>query len=206
MLMGDAKRLLYGTDSSGHTHRVVLMLALLGLEYEFISVPRDQRDTPEFKQLNPLRQIPVLVDGEVVLADSNAILVYLAKRYGQHTAWLPEDSVGAARVQRWLSIAAGEIAYGPARARVITHWMPHEDKSHALQVANKVLGFMEEFLLSQSFLAADHATIADIACYAYIAHAPEGGIDLGLYPSIRLWLARVEAVPGFVPMKRLPHP
>jgi glutathione S-transferase len=60
----------------------------------------------------------VLVDGDAVLADSNAILVYLAKRYAAGSAWLPEDPLGAARVQRWLSLAAGEIAYGPASARI----------------------------------------------------------------------------------------
>jgi len=64
----------------------------------------------------------VLQDGGVTLADSNAILVYLAKRYGAETHWLPDEPEAAARVQRWLSIAAGEVRYGPAMARMITQW------------------------------------------------------------------------------------
>ena len=80
------------------------------------------RGSPEFYRLNPLRQIPVLQDGDLTLADSNAILVYLAKRYGAGSGWLPEDPLAAAQVQRWLSIAAGEVRYGPALARMVTQW------------------------------------------------------------------------------------
>lgn len=194
---------LYGMPISGHTHRVEQMLIFLGLAYEFISVPRDQRNTEEFKKLNPLEQIPVLVDGDLILADSNAIIVYLVKRYGKNTNWLPEDAEGAAQVQRWLSIAAGEIAFGPARARVITHFLPNEDKSHAVQVASRILGFMEQHLASRTFLAAEHPTIADVACYAYVAHAPEGGIGLDVYPAILEWISSIESLPNFKAMQKL---
>ncbi len=111
--------ILHGTELSGHAHRVELLLRILGLRYSYIAAPPAVRAAPEFLKLNPLRQIPVLQDGDLTLADSNAILVYLVKRYAPGSQWLPEEPVAAARVQRWLSIAAGEVKYGPATARMV---------------------------------------------------------------------------------------
>lgn len=191
----------YGVALSGHTHRVELFLHLLQLPYHRIDAPASVRQSAEFRRINPLGQIPVLQDGDLVLADSNAILVYLAKRYAPDSGWLPDGAVEAAQVQRWLSLAAGEIAFGPASARISARWgatgMPPE-LMHKL--AERVLGFMEESLAQQDFLAAARPTLADIACYAYIAHAPEGGIALDPYPQVRNWIARIQALPHFVPM------
>ncbi|HYV66854.1 MAG TPA: glutathione S-transferase, partial [Myxococcales bacterium] len=191
---------LYGTELSGHTHRVALLLRMLGLPYRFVAAPSAVRRSPEFRALNPLGQIPVLKDGELVLADSNAILVYLARRYGQGTRWLLDDPVGAARVQRWLSIAAGEVKYGPGTARLITLWASPGDLSWTHAIAADLLRFMEHHLAAGGFLAADHATVADLACYSYVAHAPEGRISLDPYPAVRAWLRRVEGLPAFEPM------
>jgi glutathione S-transferase len=192
---------LYGTRLSGHTHRVELFLNLLGLSYEYVDSPDTVRQTPAFRAMNPLGQIPVLRDGEVVLADSNAILVYLAKRHAPGSGWLPEDPVGAAGVQRWLSLAAGEIAYGPAAARITARFRDMGLSAALMQgVAARVLGFMEAELAARTFLAGATPTLADLACYAYVAHAPEGGIALDPYPHIRAWIARVQALPGFIPM------
>jgi glutathione S-transferase len=199
--MYEPRRILHGTRLSGHTHRVVLFLQLLGLPYEFEDSPAAVRDTPAFRRLNPLGQIPVLEDGELALADSNAILVYLAKRYALGSSWLPEDPPGAARVQRWLSLAAGEIAYGPASARINARFYDTGvPPALAQRLAARALGLMEEELAAHPWLAGAQASIADVACYAYIAHAPEGGIDLGPYPQVRAWIARVQALPRFVPM------
>jgi glutathione S-transferase len=200
-IMYEPRRILHGTRLSGHTHRVVLFLQLLGLPYEFADSPAAVRDTPAFRRLNPLGQIPVLEDGELALADSNAILVYLAKRYALGSSWLPEDPPGAARVQRWLSLAAGEIAYGPASARINARFYDTGvPPALAQRLAARALGLMEEELAAHPWLAGAQASIADVACYAYIAHAPEGGIDLGPYPQVRAWIARVQALPRFVPM------
>jgi glutathione S-transferase len=199
--MASSSLTVYGTKLSGHTHRVELLLHLLKLPYRFVDAPAPVRQGAEFLRINPLGQIPVLQDGALVLTDSNAILVYLAKRYAPGSSWLPEDPVGAAQVQRWLSLAAGEIAFGPAKARVGARWgdtgMP---PALMHKLADKVLGFMEASLAQQDFLAAPQPTLADLACYAYIAHAPEGGIALEAYPQVRSWIARVQALPHFVPM------
>lgn len=197
---------LHGTELSGHTHRVELLLRMLDLPYRFVLAPAAVRGTPEFHKLNPLRQIPVLQDGELTLADSNAILVYLAKRYAQGSQWLPEEPVPAAHVQRWLSIAAGEVMYGPAIARMIIQWNFPSELARAKKIAGLLLRFMDDHLKDRSFLAAEHATIADLACYSYVAHAPEGGIPLGDYASVLTWLRRVEALPKFKAIPPSPIP
>ena len=198
--MSDTAIVLHGTPLSGHTHRVGLMLNALGLAYRFVSAPKDVRASPAFLALNPLGQIPVLQDGSLVLADSNAILVYLARRYAPDSGWLPQEPVAAARVQRWLSIAAGEVMHGPAIARMIALFDLPDDPARAARIAARVLAFMDSHLADRAYLAADHVTIADLACYSYVAHAPEGGVALEPYPAVRAWLARVEAQPWFKPM------
>lgn len=105
---------LYWHALSGHSHRAQLFASLIGVEVELVEVDLAKRaqKAPDFLELNPFGQVPVLVDGDTVVPDSNAILVYLAKKHGK-TDWLPEDAKGAAAVQRWLSVAAGQIASGP---------------------------------------------------------------------------------------------
>jgi glutathione S-transferase len=204
--MSAPKIVLHGTELSGHAHRVELLLRMLGLPYRYVAAPAAVRSTPEFQALNPRGQIPVLQDGDLTLADSNAILVYLAKRYAPGSHWLPEEPVAAARVQRWLSIAAGEVMYGPATARMVTQWNFPGDLARAKQIGAVLLRFMNEHLESRIFLAADHVTIADLACYSYVRHAPEGGISLGEYAAVQSWLRRVEALPQFKPIPPSPIP
>ncbi|MGO9744577.1 MAG: glutathione S-transferase family protein [Roseiarcus sp.] len=198
---------LLGMKVSGHTHRVELLLGMLELPYRFGEVSGAERTSPAFLAMNPLAEVPVLQDGELTLADSNAILVYLARRYAPDSDWLPADPVGAARVQRWLSIAAGELRFGPARLRAAALFDRPIDPGPPLAIAEKTFVFMDRVLQAGSaFLAADHPTLSDLACYAYVAWAPEGGVSLTPYPALRGWLERVEALPRFTPMPwtRLP--
>lgn len=197
---------LHGTKLSGHAHRVELLLRMLGLPYQYRDSPASVRATPEFRALNPFGQIPVLQDGGLVLADSNAILVYLAKRYDTGGEWLPEEPVVAAQVQRWLSVAAGDVRFGPSLARAVTLWGFPGDAADGRRVADALLRFMEGHLAERVFLAAEHPTVADLACCSYVAHAPEGGVSLAAYPAVRAWLQRIEALPGFEPMPRSPVP
>lgn len=198
----DSSITLYGTDLSGHVHRVILLLSMLEIPYRFVEAPVEVRRSASFLALNPLGQIPVLEDGGEVFCDSGAILVYLAKRYAPGSRWLPEDAVAAARVQRWLALAAGELRFGPAAARVMAIWRTPGDRVQAGETADRLFRFMEAYLADRSYLAAAHPTIADLAMYAYTAHAPEGGVSLEPYPAIRAWLSRVESLPRFKPMPR----
>lgn len=190
---------------SGHSHRAVLFASLLGLNAELVEVDLKSgaHKKPEFLALNPFGQVPVLEDDGATIADSNAILVYLAKKSGQR-AWLPEDARGAAAVQRWLSVAAGEIAYGPAAARLITVFGAGFNAEEVIGRAHAVLNKLEAHLAGRDWLAADHPTIADVAIYSYVARAPEGNVDLSAYPAVKGFLGRVEALPGFVPFVQTP--
>jgi len=194
---------LYRHPLSGHSHRVELMLALLGLATERIDVDlmQGEQKRPEFLARNPFGQVPVIDDDGVVLADSNAILVYLAKRYGA-AHWLPDAPAEAAAVQRWLSIAAGPIAAGPATARLITVFGAPYEAEAAIEKSHALLRIVEIELAGRSFLVGAEPTLADVAAYTYIAHAPEGNVSLEGYPDVRAWLERIEGLPGFVPMQR----
>jgi len=194
---------LYNFPRSGHAHRVELMLSLLGLPVELIHVDLSSgaHKKPEYLALNAFGQVPVIDDQGVILADSTAILVYLALKYGQGR-WLPTDPVGAAHVQRWLSVAAGPIAFGPARARLIAVFGAPYDAEEAISRSHALLKVVEQELSHSSYLVGNTPTIADVAGYSYIAHAPEGNVSLADYPNVRAWLARIEALPGFVPMPR----
>lgn len=198
---------LYGSAISGHVHRVRLFLSMLGLPFEVIELDLKKRDnrTPEFLARNPFGQVPVIEDGEVTLADSNAILLYLNERYASDPArWMPRDALGAARVQRWLSVAAGPLAQGPSMARVIVLFGLAADPSDVIARSHNLLRVMEAELAQQPFLAGDSVTLADIANYSYVAHVPEGNVSLEPYPRVRQWLRRIEALPGFVPMVASP--
>ncbi|MHC8303451.1 glutathione S-transferase family protein [Pseudomonas sp. PB3P13] len=194
---------LYNFPRSGHAHRVELMLSLMQLPTEliFVDLAKGAHKQPDYLAINPLGQVPAIDDQGVVLADSNAILVYLAQKYGQGH-WLPADPVGAAKVQRWLSIAAGPIAFGPARARLITVFGASYNAEEVIAYAHTWLQMIDQELAGAAFLVGDEPTIADVAAYSYIAHAPEGNVSLDDYANIHAWLARVEALPGFVGMPR----
>ena len=194
---------LYNFPRSGHAHRVELMLSLLKLPTEliFVDLAKGEHKQPAFLALNAFGQVPVIDDQGVVLADSNAILVYLAQKYG-NGRWLPADPVGAAKVQRWLSAAAGPIAFGPARARLITVFGAPYNAAEVVAYAHTVLKVIDHELADTPYLAGTDPTIADVAAYSHIAHAPEGNVSLDEYTNIRAWLARIEALPGFVGMPR----
>jgi len=189
---------------SGHSHRAELFISLLQLPCELIDVdlPGKAHKTAAFIALNSFGQVPVLQDGEVTISDSNAILVYLASKYGkdQNIEWLPSDPVRAANVQRWLSVAAGLVAFGPARARLKTVFNAPIDADDAIARANTLFIVMDSELQRTPWLTGSTPTIADISAYSYIAHAPEGNVSLQPYPHLRAWLERIEALPGFVPM------
>jgi glutathione S-transferase len=197
---------LYWHALSGHSHRAQLFASLIGAEVEIVEVDlaKGAHKASEFLKLNPFGQVPVLVDGETIVPDSNSILVYFAKKHGR-TDWLPEDAAGAASVQRWLSVAAGQIAFGPAAARLITVFGAPYNADEVIKRAHAVLTLIDAALAGHDWIVAGpKPTIADVALYSYVARAPEGNVDLSRYGNVTAWLARVEALPGFVPFTRTP--
>lgn len=196
---------LYRFRLSGHSHRVELFLSLLGIAFERIEVElgKGAHKTPEFLAWNRFGQVPVLDDNGLVLADSNAILVYLASAHDPDRAWYPVEPAKMAAVQRWLSVAAGPLLAGPGNARLVGIFNARHDLGRAQAAARQLFEVMDAHLrASGGFLVGDRPTIADVALYTYTAHAPEGHLDLGPYPAIRAWLAAIESLPGFVGMAR----
>jgi glutathione S-transferase len=174
---------------------------MLGLNYERepIDSTEGETQTVVFKHLNPRGQIPVLVDGETVIWDSMAILVYLARRYGDEQ-WLASDALGEARVMQWLAVSENELLYGLARARVTVRFNKPFDLEQCHRDAKPGLEAMEQRLVQHSWLATEYPSIADIACYPYVSLANEGRFSLEPYTAVRAWLKRVEGLPGWIPM------
>ena len=191
-----------GSKLSGHSHRAELMLRLLGLPYEYrtIDLRKGEHKMPAFLALNPFGTVPVLEDGGHAIADSAAILVYLASRYDPERRWLPTDPFGAAQVQRWLSVAQGPVFNGPNTARLIKLFGRSGDHERAVAIAQQLLQILDAELQARAFLVGEAPTLADVAVYSYVARAPDGEISLEAYPAVRRWLARVEALPGFFAM------
>jgi glutathione S-transferase len=197
---------LYRHPLSGHCHRAELLLSLLGLPYELVDVNllAGEQKRPEFLSKNSFGQVPVIEDGPITIADSNAILVYLAERYDEAGRFWPRSPEGKAAVQRWLSVAAGQLATGPAAARLVCVFKRDLDHARALTIAEQLLKQLEGELSQREFLVGSTPTLADIALYAYVAHAPEGKVALEPYAAVRRWLERIERMPGFVPMQATP--
>ena len=198
---------LHDSTYSGHCHRVRLMSGLLGLEFELAPVDMKAmaHKSPAYLKLNPFGQVPTLEDGDVVLRDSNAIILYLAERYDTTRRFLPTDPIARAHVYEWLATAAGPVYQGIARARAIRAYGRAGDLAEAHRQADILLHVMNDHLTARDWLVGDGPTLADVACYSYTSVAGEGQIDLGPFAHVRAWLARVEALDGFVPMPRLPQ-
>ncbi len=194
---------LYHHPLSGHAHRVRLFLSLLGVAHEMVQVDlmAGAHKEPAFLEMNRFGQVPVLDDDGTIVSDSNPVLIYLAKKY--HRAdWLPETPDGAAAVQRWLSVAAGQIAFGPAAARLVTLFGATFNPEEVIARAHAILTVINAELEGRSWIAAAQPTIADVALYSYIARAPEGNVELSAYRNVQAWLGRVEALPGFVAFQK----
>lgn len=198
---------LYDTAVSGNCHKVRLMLSILGLAYDTIPINLAEREqkTPAYLAVNPAGKVPALDDDGHAIWDSQAILVYLARKYGS-TDWYPEDAEGMGAVQSWLAFAASEMFNGPAIARAQVIFNRAGDKEATRTLAVAALAVIESALKTSDWLACGHPTIADIAVYPYAAMVWQGEVDMSPYPAMNAWIKRVEALPGYVGMKNMPRP
>ena len=199
---------LYGHELSGNSYKVKLLLSLLGLDYEWIQVDllKGAHKQSEFLTLNPFGQVPVLVDGDIVLPDAQAILIYLARQYGGET-WLPLEAEPLSRVVRWLSTAAGEVRQGPESARLYYLFKATSiSLEQAIQKSKFILTQLNQHLAQQQWLELGHPTIADVAVFPYVALAQDGKIALDAYPNVLGWLDCVKHLPGFIGMSGIEAP
>ncbi len=195
---------LYDVPKSGHCHRVRLAASLMGIEIDTIAVMEmeGQRQGAEYLAINPLGQVPALVDGDVTVRDSIAIIQYLEQTYAPKQGWMPSDPVLKAQVHEWFAIAAGEMFRGPNMARLIKLFKMAGDYEAAEVRSAKLFRLIEDHLDNRTWLVGERATLADVACYSYIAVANEGDLDLDPFPNINAWLSAVQALDGFVGIPR----
>lgn len=196
---------LYDLEISGNCYKARLYLSLLGIGYEKVPVntKAGEQKSAAFLALNPRGQVPVLDDDGFVLWDSSAILVYLARKYGGET-WYPTDPRGAAEVARWVAISQQtEITTtGLSRARAITLFGVAGNLADFQERGRHFLRFLDSYLATRQWLALERPTIGDLACYPYIALAPDGGVSLGEYRNVQAWLARIRALTRYVDLPK----
>ncbi|WP_292938331.1 glutathione S-transferase [Noviherbaspirillum sp.] len=192
---------LYDLELSGNCYKVRLFAALAKIPLQIVAVDflAGEHKQPPLINLNPWGEIPILADGDVVLRDSHAILVYLAAKYGDET-WLPKDAAGMAQVVQWLSTSANEVQNGPGAARLVDKFGYAIDKADTLKRSAHILPLIDAHLSRHHWLAMERPTIADCAVMPYVALAQEGAVSLEPYPHIRRWIGRIKELPGFVPM------
>ena len=194
---------LYGTPRSGNTHKVRMALTFLDLPWDEQTTDASARQSDAFAAITPMRQIPVYVEGDLRLRDSQAILTYLAARHrpGDWDGHTPEER---SAIALWLSHAANEIANGPATLRLARQFGATIAEEQAQAVTARFLPVIEAHLAQHRWLVGGRLTIADFAASPYLALAGEADIDLADWPAIREWTDRIAALPGFPAMPGWP--
>ena len=192
---------LYDFPISGNCYKVRLLLSMLGLTYKRVPVDLVNGENLQetFKQLNPRGQVPVLVDNEITIWDSMAILSYLARQYAEES-WLPLQPEAFVQVMQWLAVSENELLYGLARARATLIFNRPFNLQQCQEDAHMGLTTLEQHLIRQQWLVSEQVTIADVACYPYISLADEAEVTLDNYPSVRRWMSDFEALPGWIPL------
>ncbi len=202
---------LYSMQSSGNSYKVRMLLARLNVPHRLVETDlfKGETKTPEFLAKNPEGRIPVLElpDGRY-LAESNAILVYLA----EGTPFLPDDRFQRAEVLRWMFFEQHSHEPAIAAARYWLHLVKggRELRTHEIdqwmERGYEALALMERHLASRRYFAGERTTVADLALYAHTHVAREGEFDLGGFPHVVEWLARIAAEPGHLRMDEQPKP
>lgn len=196
---------LYDHPVSGNSYKSRLLLNHLGVQYERINVDvfKGEQNDPKFVALNPNKKIPVLVDEDFIIWESNALLFYIGKKYSPN-AYYPEDPKAHGLVAQWLLFGKTTIDPNLAMARYLTRFVEREAQEEQALAQHRAHGMMtlkilDDHLKDNKFLAGDYS-IADIGCYPYVYLAPEGEIDIEAYSSVMSWIERIQKQPGYISM------
>ncbi|MBK6597141.1 MAG: glutathione S-transferase family protein [Proteobacteria bacterium] len=193
---------LYDSLESGNCYKVRLLLAQLSRPYQLIEINTDRGEsrTPEFLAKNPNGRVPLLeTDDGVFLAESNAILWYLAEA----TELIPTSAIGRAQVLQWMLFEQYSHEPYVAVARyIMRHLADNHPRRAELPERRKqglaAFSVMETHLQSRRFFVDETYSVADIALYAYSHVADQGGFDLAAFPAVRHWLERVASQPNYI--------
>jgi len=193
---------LHGLNVSGNTYKAKLLMSLMGIDYKFhtLDILNQQHKSATFLTLNPRGEFPVLEDDKLVIWDSQAILVYLAKQYAssEQQHWYPENPADMAHITQWLTVANNEIFSTLAKARAILKLGHNGDLADCQKKAKTLLQWFDQHLSHRQWLVTEQPTIADIACYPYIALCEEGEISLLEHLAIQCWFKRIESLHGYI--------
>ena len=194
-----SKITLYGIWLSGPTYKAGLALSLMGqpFAYKHVDLRAGAHKQPDYLAINRFGQVPALVDGDLKLCQSGAILLHLADKFGKMGGRTAEEK---ARVREWLFWEFDRLASNIYRPRAIKRgFMKADDNVHQMYLnqAGDALKVLDGALAKSSFLVGDEATIADVAVYGDVAYAEEAAIDLSPYANVKAWMGRVEKLPGF---------
>jgi glutathione S-transferase len=195
---------------SGNCFKVRQMLAWLGLAHEVVPVDffpgREHTRAAFLANVNPLGQLPVLDDDGFVLRDAQAIVVYLASRYDTQGRWYPDAPKLRGQIAMWLA-TADEITRTASAARLHDAFgYRHLDIDACRSGARAVFRVLDDHLAEQAgaglrwLAAAPEPTVADLACFPYVALAGEGGISLDEFPALRNWVWNFRHLSGFIGM------
>jgi glutathione S-transferase len=196
----------YGQSTSGNCHKVRVTCDILKIPYRWheIDIMKGETRTPEYLAMNPNGKVPLLqVNERTFLAESNAILCYLAER---SPLW-PGDRLARAQVLQWLFFE--QYSHEPyiAVARFVRVFAKKDDDPrmpNLLKRGYDALDVMEQQLAARPFFVGSTFTIADIALFAYTHCASDGGFDLGRYPKVSGWVARCLDEPGVTALPAQP--
>ncbi|ODM24039.1 hypothetical protein SI65_01629 [Aspergillus cristatus] len=211
---------LYSNEASGNSYKARLLASFLDIPLDIIQVDlhHGEQRGEKFLSLNPKGEVPTLVDGDLVLTDSAAILVYLAGKYHNPdgNGWWSTDVIEQALITDWLAFAASWVQYGVFTARAIVSFggafngLGSASTEQTLREAKirgeKSLQILDQHLESVEWLVLGRPTIADIAVFPYVALAPMGNISLEPFGNVRRWIGRIRELPRFIPIDGLDDP
>jgi glutathione S-transferase len=203
---------LYDFELSASCYKVRLLLSLLKLEYKRIHInffPAFEHRDAEFRKINPLGQLPALIDRGVVLRDAQAILTYLARRYDSTGRWLPDEPVAFGEVMMWLFFTASELSAATV-ARLNSLLDFPADAAAARKAARKAFRIMDDHMTHRelqgaSWFVGDHPTLADLGLFPSIALSRDFGIEHDEFAALRRWMRRLRRLDNFIVMPGIPE-
>ncbi|MCW5751693.1 MAG: glutathione S-transferase family protein [Alphaproteobacteria bacterium] len=191
---------LYGNWLSGPSYKAGLMLRLCGLDFAYrsIDLAKGMHKTPEYLKINRYGQVPALAHDGRIVVQSNTILDYVSEQAGRFRGRGEETW----RAKEWLAWEADRLAPNVNRTRFFTRFAPTTDaavQKYFRDAAELALKVLDGQLAGRQWLVGEAASIADIACYAPVAFAAEGNLELANHSNVKAWAERVAGLPGFAP-------
>ena len=190
---------LYCFDKSGNAYKAAIMLSLSGADWQgrFVDFFNGEVDTPEYRKLNVMGEVPLLQHDGQILSQSGVILDYLAGKLG---VFGPENEAERLEILRWTLFDNHKLTSYTATLRflrVFTKQEENEVTSFLETRSRAALKILDTHLANNTFAIGDRLTIADFSMCGYLYFEDEIGIDFSAYPNIQRWLDDIRKQPGW---------